>query len=449
MLFENDPEFATAPAQNVTIYVPIHTKLNPSSLRISDFGFGRFNFSVPPNTSVYTNRLDVRDSLGVFVDITAGLDVTNRRAFWIFQSIDPATGLAATLPANTGFLPVNDSLKHNGEGYVTFSLLPLSNSQTQDTISARASIIFDVEEIIATNLWKNTIDAGVPQSKVKPMAAEAQVRSFNVTWEGADDAQGVGIREYSLYVSENGGVFSLYKSGLTTTSTQFTGAVGNTYGFFTLATDHVGNQEAMKSKADVSVKILAETGLPLRWLFFKGKPTVEGVYLSWATVWEVNTDHFVIERSLDGKHFTDLGKITAAGESRETRNYQYLDVEALQLKTNVLYYRLVQVDKDGIRSHSSIISVQLIPGGPEPTVKAYPNPFKQNLTLEFVNLTPTAERDQVILYSADGKSLYKKSLKNANGSTILLDELPVLPRGVYVLRVSIQDKQYTFRMIRE
>ncbi|MBD2700497.1 hypothetical protein IC229_07615 [Spirosoma sp. BT702] len=255
VLFENDPDFATAPAQNVTIYVPIHEKFNPSSLRISDFGFGSFNFSVPPNTSVYTNRLDVRDSLGIYVDVTAGLDIAKRRAFWIFQSIDPATGLAATLPPNSGFLPVNDSLKHNGEGYVTFTIIPSSRSVTKDTTSARASIIFDIEETIATNLWKNTIDAGAPSSHVKPLPAQASSPTFNVEWEGQDDAGGSGIRDFDLYVSENNAPFSVFKTGLTDRSIPFTGTLGNNYRFYTLATDNVGNKEEPPANADAQVTV--------------------------------------------------------------------------------------------------------------------------------------------------------------------------------------------------
>ena len=45
ILFENDPDFATAPAQKVKIYLPIPAYLNPNSLRIGDFGFGNFVFT--------------------------------------------------------------------------------------------------------------------------------------------------------------------------------------------------------------------------------------------------------------------------------------------------------------------------------------------------------------------------------------------------------------------
>jgi hypothetical protein len=108
VLFENDPDFATAPAQNVLVKVPVTDKLNMSDFRLGSFGFGTFHFEVPENTAFYTDRLDLRDSLGLYVDVTAGLNVNTQEAFWLFESIDPATGLP---PANPmiGFLPVNDS----------------------------------------------------------------------------------------------------------------------------------------------------------------------------------------------------------------------------------------------------------------------------------------------------------------------------------------------------
>lgn len=254
VLFENDPDFATAPAQNVTVYVPIHEKLNPASVRISDFGFGSFNFSVPANTSIYNNRLDVRDSLGVYVDVTAGLDIANRRAFWIFQSIDPATGLAATLPADSGFLPVNDSTRNNGEGYITFTIIPSSFAQTRDTISAQASIIFDSEETIRTNKWINTIDAVAPVSSIGALPAVVD-SVFNISWAGQDDATGSGLKDFILYVSKNNGPFTLYKDKLTVTTEELSGQKGNRLSFYTRAADNAGNLETNKSAGDRIVTI--------------------------------------------------------------------------------------------------------------------------------------------------------------------------------------------------
>jgi hypothetical protein len=239
--FENDPAIATAPAQKVIIYMPIHPNLNPNTLRIGDFGFGSSIFTVPPNSTSYTKRLDGRIN-GVIVDVTAGLDLTNHRAFWIFESIDTATGLAGTVPANAGFLPVNDSTKHNGEGFVSFNITPASTLHTGDSVSAQASIIFDNNEIVPTNVWTNIVDAVAPTSKLNSLPPATDY-AFVLSWTGKDDNPGSGVKYYDVYVSKNNGAFSLYQEKLDTTATSFTGDAGAIYSFYTIATDNTGNRQ--------------------------------------------------------------------------------------------------------------------------------------------------------------------------------------------------------------
>ncbi|MFN2374327.1 MAG: CARDB domain-containing protein, partial [Cyclonatronaceae bacterium] len=88
--FENDPELATAPAQIVTIRQDLDPHADVRTFRLGQYGFGPFTFNPPANSSYHSERLNVVDSLGVMVDITAGIDVITRQAFWVFRSIDPA-----------------------------------------------------------------------------------------------------------------------------------------------------------------------------------------------------------------------------------------------------------------------------------------------------------------------------------------------------------------------
>lgn len=252
--FENDPEFATAPAQKVFINHPIDDHINIFSLRLSDFGFANFIFQVPANSIFYTDRIDLVDSLGVFVDVTAGLDVTRREAFWIFESVDPITGLQPTDP-QAGLLPVNDTITHAGEGFVTFTVQPTPTAQTGDTIHAIADIIFDINEVIETPEIYNVIDAFAPTSSVDSMAAAADTNVITLTWTSADDPGGCGVAHHDLYVSEDGFIFNQYQAALPGNSYEFHGITGRTYSFFTLATDNVGNREPMKYAAEVEVTL--------------------------------------------------------------------------------------------------------------------------------------------------------------------------------------------------
>jgi Putative metal-binding motif/SprB repeat/Secretion system C-terminal sorting domain len=252
--FENDPEFATAPAQRVVIEHYPDEDLNLFSARLSDFGFANQIFTVPSNTTFYSQQLDLVDSLGIRVDVTAGIDVSNNKLFWIFESIDPATGLPPTDPL-LGLLPINDSLIHNGEGFVNFTIKPKTTSITGDSIHAIASIVFDDNDTIVTPEIANVIDAFPPVSELDNLPATTDSTTFSISWSAQDDIGGCGVRDYTIYVSTNGGAFSLYQNGITDTSAMFTGQIGNSYSFFSIATDNVGNMEALKTVGGDTITI--------------------------------------------------------------------------------------------------------------------------------------------------------------------------------------------------
>jgi hypothetical protein len=254
--FENDPVFATAPAQKVTIHQKVDTNLNIFSFRITDFGFGSFVFPVPANTTFYSNRLDVRDSLGVFVDVLAGIDVINNELFWIFESIDPQTG-QSPIDARIGFLPINDSIFLRGSGFVTYTILPKSSVTSGDTIVARAKIVFDVNQPIETNTWKNTIDALPPVSHVVDnFTTYSDTTSIQITFSGNDDIKGTGIKSYKLYYSKNYGPFTFHQEYDADSVVIFNTTSGY-YRFFSIAVDYVDNEEPMKTAPDADINIIS------------------------------------------------------------------------------------------------------------------------------------------------------------------------------------------------
>lgn len=254
--FENDPVFATAPAQRVAINLKVDTNINIFSYRMSTFGFGSFVFQVPANTTFYSQRIDVRDSLGVFVDILAGIDVIKNELFWIFESIDPLTG-QSPIDARVGFLPVNDSIFRRGEGFVSYTILPKSSVTSGDTMAAQAIIVFDVNEAIATNVWENTIDALPPTSKVLDnYPTYSDTTSITINFSGSDDIKGTGIKSYRLYYSKNNGPYTFHQEFDADTIATFNTTSGY-YRFFSIAVDHVGNEEPMKTVPDADINIIS------------------------------------------------------------------------------------------------------------------------------------------------------------------------------------------------
>ena len=100
--------------------------------------------------------------------------------------------------------------------------------------------------------------------------------------------------------------------------------------------------------------VSAMNPLPIELLYFDARPEGNVVNCNWATVSEIDNDHFTVERSADGYSFESIGRLDAAGESRSLRSYSFTDASPLR---DLSYYRLRQTDVDGSTTVSASVSV--------------------------------------------------------------------------------------------
>jgi hypothetical protein len=107
---------------------------------------------------------------------------------------------------------------------------------------------YDHEDAFVVNL-----EEGTPTSAIKNLPSQVNGPSFTVGWSGSDLAE--SIASYDIFVSDNGGPFTAFQTGTAATSATFTGMIGHTYGFFTIATDTAGNKEPMKTAPDAVVAV--------------------------------------------------------------------------------------------------------------------------------------------------------------------------------------------------
>ncbi|MBK8701700.1 MAG: SprB repeat-containing protein [Saprospiraceae bacterium] len=240
--FENDPVFATTNASSVLIEVPLDDEIDVFSTRITSFGFGSNLYEIPINTNVYQKRIDLVAQRGIYVDVIAGLNITENKMFWKFETIDPLTGQSPINPF-MGFLPVNDSITGSGEGFVTFTARIKTTSATGETIDKKAAIIFDNNEALETNVWSNKIDAFPPVSYLEELPDTSLVDTIQLCWNGADDLGGVGVKSVRIQASENGGpVFTIVEEWVDSCF-NFRGQPGSKYKFKVQAIDLTGNEE--------------------------------------------------------------------------------------------------------------------------------------------------------------------------------------------------------------
>jgi hypothetical protein len=89
---------------------------------------------------------------------------------------------------------------------------------------------------------------------------------------------------------------------------------------------------------------LSSTVLPIKLSTFDLKRVNKSAMISWSTENEKNSQSFIIERSIDGNRFEEIGKLYAAGYSNNKLIYKFEDLKPLKGDN---YYRLKQVDIDG------------------------------------------------------------------------------------------------------
>ncbi|MGD0044074.1 MAG: hypothetical protein ABSE84_27325, partial [Isosphaeraceae bacterium] len=251
--FSNE-KTAQVPADNVVVTEQLSPNLNWSTFQLGTIGFGSYVVNVPPGLTSYSTRVDATATLGVYVDVDASLNVSTGLLTVTFTSLDPTT---LDTPANplVGFLPP-DTNPPNGEGYINYTIQPKSGLATGATLDAQASIVFDTNAAIATPQIVNTIDTTAPTSTVTALPATTTTPSFTVSWSGSDGA-GSGIADYNVYVSDDGGPFTLFQTNTTATSATFTGQVGHSYAFYSVATSNVGLVQPTPTGAQATTTILA------------------------------------------------------------------------------------------------------------------------------------------------------------------------------------------------
>jgi hypothetical protein len=91
---------------------------------------------------------------------------------------------------------------------------------------------------------------------VTALPATSTSPSFTVSWSGSD-GQGPGIATYNVYVSDDGGAFTLWQPDTSQSAATYTGQVGHTYGFFSVATDELGLVQPSPTSAQATTEVIS------------------------------------------------------------------------------------------------------------------------------------------------------------------------------------------------
>lgn len=251
--FENDPDFATLPAQVVTITDILDDDLDLSTFELKAVSIGSEVLDIPQGLYAWSGEIPLVDQgNNVIAKVDVDLDFRTRALTWTFTTLDLETG-KPTENALAGFLPVNDETGA-GQGWVSYVVDPLPNATEGTEYRNFAKIVFDVNDPLITNETVNTVDDTAPVSQVEPLDARSAPQ-FAVAWS-SDDGGGSGAESFDVYVSENDGEFTLWLDNTASSSATFTGTVGNTYAFYSVATDGVGHTEVDDGSPDTVTTVV-------------------------------------------------------------------------------------------------------------------------------------------------------------------------------------------------
>jgi uncharacterized repeat protein (TIGR01451 family) len=162
--------------------------------------------------------------------------------------------------------------------------------------------------------------------------------------------------------------------------------------------------------------------------------------LDWVTESELNNDHFDVEKSDDGIHFTTIATVKGNGTTTSTHTYSYTD--NLTPGTAIEYYRLKVVDINDKVSYSQIVLVKLNGAFSNTAINVYPNPFVSDVKV-FIKSTKSVPA-VIKIIAANGTEVSVKKVTVESGSNIIvLSDVASLPKGMYVLEVVAENDKFS------
>lgn len=187
-----------------------------------------------------------------------------------------------------------------------------------------------------------------------------------------------------------------------------------------------------------SMTITVDCALPVELISFHVTQKGNMAQLLWSTSMEHNSHSFTIMRSTDGKLFSPIGTVNAAGNSQSVLNYSFEDVD---LPSNgIVYYQLVTTDLDGSTENSSIRLLHL----KEENIYITHPIFDEETSL----VLPTQiEKLQLTVIDAVGRILFEEYHATASGQLHVGKSLPA-SSGFYILTVQTDTFSQSFKIVK-
>ena len=171
--------------------------------------------------------------------------------------------------------------------------------------------------------------------------------------------------------------------------------------------------------------------LPVELSSFKGSNVDAGIALEWITDSELNNEGFEVEFSVDARSFETIAFVNGNGTTDQTQTYDFLH------KTNrpgSLYYRLKQMDFDGVFEYSDVIEVMREKSN-DGNIVIFPNPAKEAFTINVSN--PDRLNSSVKVTDLLGKVIFEASFQAGDAPDFFEKEITSLTQQMYIVTTRV------------
>jgi hypothetical protein len=212
------------------------------------------------------------------------------------------------------------------------------------------------------------------------------------------------------------------------------------YGYSSVTTSGGSNRFVINNigiQGQAVAGVLAEQSLTL-----KAAPAAGIVDLQWQAQGFAEGTDYMVERSVDGADFTDLGQAAAIGQvidsSAQTvdagsggATYRYQDASLPSVLT--VYYRIRASQPDGSSTWSAIEAVTLQTAAGASAIRGI---IPEGGSLKTLLHLAEAGNYQLNIWSADGKILYRQMIQEQTGDQAADLSFGNYPHGIYILTLT-------------
>lgn len=167
--------------------------------------------------------------------------------------------------------------------------------------------------------------------------------------------------------------------------------------------------------------------LPVKLISFSGARIKSDVHLNWTASSTDEHEYFVVERSTDGRNFTELAPVQAKGIGEFA--YSFTD----KPYSDKTFYRLKLVDVAGRSTNSQILYVQQSNTKNDVIQSIYPNPARQVLNTQL--LSSSQEKAVLTLTDLSGRTVMNQNFSLVPGYNNCSLNLQKLNGGMYILKI--------------